>query len=109
LGVSFCSALLHTVTGCHALSIIMPYLENEDVALKEFWKVISIAYMSTGLNYTNEKVNISEDSFDFSLIINKTLESSDSHVIKLVYTCFCEYMKCKNPLYYIVAKRAASP
>jgi len=91
--------LLHTVTGCHAFSIIMPYLENVDVALKELWKAILVAYLSTGLDYADKEIQVSESSFDFSLVISRALESNDSHVIKLVYTCFCEYMEYKNPLY----------
>lgn len=100
--------LLHTVTGCHAFSIIMPYLEDVDIALKELWKAILVAYLSTGLNYVAKEIKLSDDSFDFSPVISKVLESEDAHVIKLVYTCFCEYMECKNPLYYMVAKRAVS-
>lgn len=98
--------LLHTVTCCHAFSIVMPYIENVDIALKELWKAILVAYLSTGLDYPDKALQISESSFDFSLVISRALESNDSHVIKLVYTCFCEYMECKNPLYYMVAKRA---
>jgi hypothetical protein len=100
--------LLHTVTGCHAFSIIMPYLQDVDVALQELWKAILVAYLSTGLDYVDKEIQITESSFDFPLVISRALESNDSHVIKLVYTCFCEYMDYKNPLYYIVAKRAVS-
>ncbi|MEI6893630.1 MAG: questin oxidase family protein [Colwellia sp.] len=98
--------LLHTVTGCHAFSIIMPYLENVDISLKELWKAVLIAYLSTGLNYANKEVKLSEGSLDFDPVIRSTLESNDAHVIKLVYTCLCEYQKYKEPLYYIVAQRA---
>ena len=98
--------LLHTVTGCHAFSIVMPYLENVDAALAELWKAILVAYLSTGLNYTGTEITPLEGDFDFGPIIGKALASSDFHVIKLVYTCFCEYMVFKDPVYYLVAKRA---
>lgn len=100
--------LLHTVTGCHAFSIIMPYIENKDAALKELWKAILVAYLSTGLSYYTEKLTLSSSNCDFDTIISKALESKDSHVIKLVYSCFKEYSKHKDSLYYTVANRAVS-
>ncbi len=109
---AFCAkdnfTLLHTVTGCHAFSFIMPYIENVDVALKELWKAVLVAYLSTGLDYVDEEIQMSENIIDFPFVINSALKSNDSHVIKLVYTCFCEYKKDENPLYYTVAKRAVS-
>ncbi|WP_281561362.1 questin oxidase family protein [Thalassomonas sp. RHCl1] len=98
--------LLHTVTGCHAFSIVMPYLENKEAALRELWKAILVAYLSTGLSYEDKAIEIPAGSRDFSPIIERALVSDDSHVIKLVYTCFCEYQKWNNPLYYLVAQRA---
>jgi hypothetical protein len=109
---TFCTkdnfTLLHTVTGCHAFSFIMPYIENVDVALRELWKSILVAYLSTGLDYVDEEIKKSEKIIDFPLVINSALKSNDSHVIKLVYTCFCEYTKDKDPLYYTIAKRTMS-
>jgi len=98
--------LLHTVTGCHAFSIIMPYLENVDIALQELWKAIVVAYLSTGLNYANTEIPLSGSSLNFDSIISNTLETNDSHIIKLVYTCLCEYRVRKDPIYIAVAKRA---
>jgi len=100
--------VLHTVTACHAFSIVMPYLDKVDIALQELWKAILIAYLSTGLEYDDNEVKISEGNVDFPSVINVAVESKDAHVIKLVYTCLYEYMECRNPLYYIVAKRAVT-
>jgi len=100
--------LLHTVTGCHALSIIMPYLEDGHAALRQLWKAILVAYLSTGLSYKEDKVDTSELNCDFTELVAQAIKSNDFHAIKLVYSCFCEYQKHQNPLYYIVAKRAVS-
>jgi len=98
--------LLHTVTGCHAFSIIMPYLEDINAALRELWKAILVAYLSTGLSYKAEKIAPSDLECDFTDLANHVIESTDFHAIKLVYSCTCEYLKYKNPIYYTVAKRA---
>lgn len=100
--------LLHTVTSCHALSIITPYLEEIDTALQELWKAILIAYLSTGLKYQNSPTQYLESNVDFPAVIAQTLKSNDAHTIKLVYTCLREYTDCQNPLYFAVAQRAVS-
>jgi len=98
--------LLHTVTACHAFSIIMPYLKDKELALRELWKAILTAYLSTGLGYKTTRSVFLEVDCDFSILINDAIKSYDSHTVKLVYSCFCEYLKYKDPMYYLVAKRA---
>ncbi|MBW8186239.1 questin oxidase family protein [Shewanella nanhaiensis] len=98
--------LLHTVTGCHALSIVLPYLEDKQTALRELWKAIVVAYLSTGLRYQDKEITTVENNINFSPIIEKALKSEDSHAIKLVYTCLCEYKNWNDPLYFTVSKRA---
>jgi len=98
--------LLHTVTACHAFSIIMPYLKDKESAIRELWKAILVAYLSTGLGYETTKAALLEVDCDFSLLIENAIKSNNSHTVKLVYSCFCEYLKYKEPMYYVVAKRA---
>jgi len=98
--------LLHTVTGCHAFSIIMPYLEDSNTALRALWKAILVAYLSTGLSFKADRSEVSDLECDFTELAAQAIKSTDFHAIKLVYSCFCEYQKHQNPLYYNVAKRA---
>lgn len=100
--------LLHTVTGCHAFSIIMPYIQNMDFALKEFWQAIVVAYLSTGLPFNILQNDGLSKQCDFNPIILKALSSTDAHVIKLVYSCLNEYSKEKDELYYLIAERSIS-
>lgn len=99
--------LLHTLTGCHAFSIILPYIENEGFALKELWKAVLVAYLSTGLKFKNTEIKVESYNYDFSPVIAKALNAEDSHIIKLIYSSYCEYQKSLNPLYFLIAKRAA--
>jgi hypothetical protein len=98
--------LLHTVTGCHAFSIILPYLADQNSALRALWKAILVAYLSTGLNFNSVKIRPSSLDCDFDNLIKHVIQSTDVHAIKLVYSCSCEYLKDKEPMYYTVAKRA---
>lgn len=76
------------------------------MALKALWQAIVIAYLSTGLDYEVTEITPSEDRCDFAPLLASAIASEDTHVIKLVYTCFCEYSTFKEPLYYAVAQRA---
>ncbi|MCG7537557.1 questin oxidase family protein [Pseudoalteromonas sp. OOF1S-7] len=97
--------LLHTVTGCHALSVILPYIESEELALKELWKAILVGYLSTGLKFENVEIEAGSCDCDFSPIIAKALNADDAHIIKLIYSSYREYQKTYNPLYFFIAKR----
>ncbi|MCO7226394.1 questin oxidase family protein [Pleionea sp. CnH1-48] len=98
--------LLHTVTGCHAFSTILQYIDDESLALRELWKAIVVAYLSTGLPFDNKEVEPEVQDCDFDSIIKKALASTDSHQIKLVYSCLSEYSKYGDSLYYLIARRA---
>lgn len=98
--------LLHAVIGCHALSTILPFINNTDFALREFWQAVLIAYLSIGLEFSTKKVALIEKEIDFDSIIQAALESSDSHIIKLVYTCLKEFRESQDPLYAAIAQRA---
>ena len=100
--------LLHAVTSCHALRVVLPFVENKELALREFWKAILVAYLSTGLSFSIGKKEELELDCDFNEVITLALKSSNSHTIKLVYSCFREYQMQYEPLYYFIAQRAVS-
>lgn len=98
--------LLHAVTSCHAFSIILPFIDNSDFAIRQFWQAILIAYLSTGLGFSAGKITLIEQDIGFESINQAALKSSDSHVIKLVYTCLKEFNEYQQPLYAAIAQRA---
>ncbi|CAM4240506.1 questin oxidase family protein [Pseudoalteromonas byunsanensis] len=100
--------LLHTVTGCHALERILPYISDKDAALRYMWQAVVMACLSTGLNFSqNEKYPLNTEHGDFSPLVAAALKSNDDHMIKLIYTCLRDFKKYGEPIYYTLAKRAA--
>jgi len=67
--------LLHTVTGCHAFSIITSFIKDNDKALRSLWLAILVAYLSTGLAYKNEKCSMQNCGFSFDEIKAHALSS----------------------------------
>ncbi|WP_299494381.1 questin oxidase family protein [uncultured Shewanella sp.] len=103
--------LLHTVTGCHAFSVIVPYLKDVEHAVKMLWQAIVIAYLSTGLGYSAgikfmPKGGEENIKANFETVIAAARLSREPHVIKLVYTCLQEYNRYHEPLYLQLAQRA---
>jgi len=85
--------LLHGVTGCHALRLILPYCANQERALRYFWQGLVIAYLSTGPKTIAPIASeaIQDISQRQGEIREKALHSDDDHVIKLAYSALEEF------------------
>ncbi|WOX04516.1 questin oxidase family protein [Microbulbifer pacificus] len=85
--------LLHGVTGCHALRLILPYCNDKEAALRYFWQGLVVAYLSTGPKTIKPaaKEEIKDISQRQSEIREKALGSDDDHVIKLAYSALEEF------------------
>ena len=93
--------LLHGVTGCHALRLILPYCSDREVALRYFWQGLVVAYLSTGPKAiqsveSDTEIPISQRQ---SEIVEKALHSDDDHVIKLAYSALEEFHYYGNSQY----------
>ena len=87
--------LLHGVTGCHALRLILPYCKDREVALRYFWQGLVIAYLSTGPKIIQSAHRQQSDDGDIAqqqaAIRDIALHSDDDHVIKLGYSALEEF------------------
>ena len=98
--------LLHTVTGCHAFSKLLPFIDNEIWAVRELWQAILVAYLSTGLPFNPKAIPQEEiHENDFEPLRKLALQLEDSHDIKLFYTCYSEFLSNGESGYYSLAKR----
>ncbi|MFV8781309.1 questin oxidase family protein [Microbulbifer sp. SA54] len=86
--------LLHGVTGCHALRLILPHCQQPELALRFFWQGLVIAYLSTGpkdLTTREEQKALEPISERQQALKSQALGSEDDHVIKLAYSALEEY------------------
>ena len=96
--------LLHGITGCHALRLILEYCADKEIALRYFWSGLAIAFLSTGpkeLRPTNE----TSQKLDWKEIHNRVCDSDDDHVIKLAYSCEQEWRHYQTDGYQAVASK----
>lgn len=90
--------LLHGVTGCHALRLILPYCSDPESALRYFWRGLVIAYLSTGPKVIDPQEERKEVA-SWEQILQRACASDDDHVIKLTYSCEQEWQHFKNDGY----------
>ncbi|MFI2811458.1 MULTISPECIES: questin oxidase family protein [Microbulbifer] len=98
--------LLHGVTGCHALRLILPYCPDREVAMRYFWEGLVIAYLSTGpepIVSAGARGDAVEQVKAWQEIREKACRSDDDHIIKLSYSCQQEFEFYENAAYRHVA------
>ncbi|WP_105102134.1 questin oxidase family protein [Microbulbifer pacificus] len=85
--------LLHGVTGCHGLRLILPYCDDREAALRYFWRGLVIAYLSTGPKIIRpvEQEEIKDIPQRQADIRDRALDSDDDHVTKLAYSALEEF------------------
>ena len=97
--------LLHTVTSCHAFRLLLPFIKDEQPALRYLWQGIVLAYMSTGLSFDDTHVDIPEVGLSWDEITHKACGASNDHVIKLIYTSSQQNKYYHQPIYRYIASR----
>ena len=77
--------VLHLVTGCHAMRLLLPHLDDPEPAVRSF--VVAAAAAAAGLPASAfEPRPLPEPLPDWPEIVARAIRSDDEHVIKLVYS-----------------------
>lgn len=96
---------LHAVTSCHALRVVSKsYKGNFKELIRYYWQAIGAAYIDIGLP---ELIDIEVPKIlpSWEDILCKACESTNDHIIKLVYTCREEFHHYGNNLYHLAASK----
>ncbi|MHB1210405.1 MAG: hypothetical protein ACYC1I_11980, partial [Acidimicrobiales bacterium] len=104
---------LHGVTGLAALSVVRPWLEDQELVDRYAFQALTAAYLSIGAPsvWSSDRLDefvgltLAEPS-EIRAIASNT---DDEHVAKLVYTTLGEYERTGDPLYLSVAERTTAP
>ncbi len=87
--------LLHGVTASHALRIVLPFVMNQDHALRYFWIALIAGILISDFGEITES-RLPEGGMSEKNRINKAiktiLNSKDDHTIKIVYSCWQEFL-----------------
>lgn len=77
--------VLHLVTGCHALRLLLPYLDEPLAALRSFWAAYAAGAASLP-DSALAAVPLPVAGLDWPEIAVRAVASDDEHVVKLVYS-----------------------
>ena len=74
--------VLHLLTSCHAVRVLLPFIGDQHAALHAYWRAYAAGYIASGLGARGTTKLRPWDE-----IIAAAIASDDEHVVKLVDSC----------------------
>ena len=96
--------LLHTVTACHALRMVLPWIDDEEGAVRQLWQAVLAAWLAADRHGGAAQ----RTARDWPALWDRALNSTDDHVIKLCYTARAEHAVYGDARYLDIAARATA-
>ena len=97
--------MLHGVTGCHALRMILPYCDNLQKVLSDYWYAICATYLSVVNLSADMQRPLPKNDVGWPHIQEQAIATGIEHTIKLTYTCAKEAEEYDRDLYRRLALR----
>lgn len=94
--------MLHGVTGSHALQVILPWCDDQELALRYYWQALLVAYLTTGA-VPLHPVSPQASEMTWDEVLGRCCHSLNDHLIKLCYSCWQLHRTFKDPRYLQVA------
>lgn len=95
--------ILHTVTGCHAFRLLLPFAGDGQPMLRHLWQAVLVAYLTT-IGQDREPAP-AVPLLPVDQIRVRACSSLNDHVIKICYTALCECREYGDDRYLAVASR----
>lgn len=87
--------VLHGVTSCHAMRVLLTFVENKDAAIRSYWTAALVSVLSINELKIAETPGINIVPIE-DLDLESVINSNDDHLIKLVFSCLSEYQAFGN-------------
>lgn len=78
-------SVLHLVTACHAMRVLLPHLDDPEPAVRSFWFAYAAAAAGLPASAFDPRP-LAEPMPDWPEIVARAIRSDDEHLIKLVYS-----------------------
>ncbi|WP_418114976.1 questin oxidase family protein [Vibrio scophthalmi] len=87
--------VLHAVTSCHAMQLILPYCKKPQQALQFYWSAALCAVLSVErLTFRTDTAETANSDTPLDQLDLETIrQSSDTHVIKLAWSSIAQYQQ----------------
>jgi hypothetical protein len=97
--------MLHGVTGCHALRLILPYCDNLQRVISEYWYAICATYLSVVNLSADMHCALPANDAGWPRIQAQAIATGVEHTVKLTYTCLKETEEYDRDVYRRLALR----
>ncbi len=77
--------VLHLVTSCHAMRMLLPWLDDRDAALRAYARAFAAGCIASGIAL--QSAPLPQPALGWPQVVQRAAASNDPHVIKLVYSC----------------------
>lgn len=104
--------VLHLVTSAHAMRVLLPWLDEDDVAaaLGHYWLAYAAGYVASGLAQgAGAKPSRATPTLPWDAIVTRAIASGDDHQIKLVDSCREQARGYGGEVWREAASRAVAP
>lgn len=96
--------VLHLVTSCHGLRLLLPHLDDPERALRHYALAFGAALIASGVAPNVAAPTV--EQLAWSELTARACRSDNDHVIKLVYTCLSESQTYGEDSYWQLARLA---
>jgi hypothetical protein len=97
--------VLHLITGTHAARLLMPWISDQESAIRYFAVAYAAGLATASINSDAANSPPTEE-LEWNEIISRAIKDQNDHVIKLVYSCVHEATYYGSPVYRAVANLA---
>jgi len=77
--------VLHLVTSCHALRLLLPHVDDHDAALRCYANAFAAGCIASGIELNSAALR--QPPLAWPEVVQRARLSNDDHVIKLVHSC----------------------
>ena len=77
--------VLHLVTSCHALRLLLPHVDDAEVAVRHYALAYAAGCVASGIDL--KAPPLPTPGLTWAQVVQSAVASNDEHVIKLVHSC----------------------
>gem|GEM_PF-4764427 len=100
--------LLHALTSCQAMRLVLPYVKDHGKSLSEYWHSVCAACVTVSRSrFEMGKSSVSRGTLSWKEVFPEAAASQDSieHIVKLCYACWLESQHYDRAEYLALACR----
>jgi len=100
--------LLHALTSCQALRLVLRYVKDHEESLSEYWHSVCAAYVTVSRSrFEIGKNSVPRGTLSWQEVFAEAAASEDSmeHIVKLCYACWLESLHYDRAEYLALACR----